>query len=262
LVNAADGTDCYGEVKKAGKFRVVKRTRGVSTTDLVGRMLLLTRSHFIKRSDDGFYTIAKKGEAPEPDIHAFADTTTKVSSFIPTTQKINQFANGREPKSGDKIVYIDGAFDLFHVGHIEILARAKERGDYLIVGVYDDQTVNQYQGKNLPIMNLHERVLGVLSCRYADEVVIGAPLEVSKEFVEAMRISVVCCGTTPHSYATLPNPYKMAKDLGILHVLESPSKLTTPEVITRILENHKMFEERNKKKEAKEISQSGRSFSK
>ena len=41
----ADGKDTYEEVKKAGRYRECKRTPGVSTTDLVGRMLLLTKSH-------------------------------------------------------------------------------------------------------------------------------------------------------------------------------------------------------------------------
>ena len=41
----AEGTDTYGEVKQAGRYRECKRTAGISTTDLVGRMLLLTRSH-------------------------------------------------------------------------------------------------------------------------------------------------------------------------------------------------------------------------
>ena len=41
----ADGTDAYGEARKAGRLKVVKRTEGVSTTDLVGRLLLLTKSH-------------------------------------------------------------------------------------------------------------------------------------------------------------------------------------------------------------------------
>jgi cytidyltransferase-like protein len=65
----------------------------------------------------------------------------------------------------DIIVYVDGAFDLFHVGHIDILREAKKLGTYLIVGVHSDQTVNKKRGNGYPIMNLHERVLGVLSCR-------------------------------------------------------------------------------------------------
>lgn len=38
-------------------------------------------------------------------------------------------------------------------------------GDYVIVGVHNDNVVNQQRGSNLPIMNLHERVLSVLGCK-------------------------------------------------------------------------------------------------
>jgi cytidyltransferase-like protein len=39
----------------------------------------------------------------------------------------------------DKVVYVDGAFDLFHVGHIKVLERAKQLGTFLLVGVLDDE---------------------------------------------------------------------------------------------------------------------------
>ncbi|OAA66627.1 cytidylyltransferase [Niveomyces insectorum RCEF 264] len=42
------GEDCYRFVKAAGRFKVVKRTPSISTTDLVGRMLLCTKTHFIR----------------------------------------------------------------------------------------------------------------------------------------------------------------------------------------------------------------------
>jgi len=260
LVSAADGTDCYEAVKKAGKFRVVKRTKGISTTDLVGRMILLRTTHFIKRNTDGTVKLEKK-ENFDAFTRDHLGRPLTISQFIPTSQRIEQFASGKQPQPGDKIVYIDGSFDLFHDGHIQILQKAKEQGDYLIVGLYDDQTVNQYQGKNLPIMNVYERVLGVLSCRYVDEVVIGAPLDITKEMIDSLKINIVCCGTTPHSYpANLPEPYKVPKELGILKVLGSPSKLSTPEVIDRILKNHQVFEERNKKKESKELNLAGKVF--
>jgi cytidyltransferase-like protein len=51
------------------------------------------------------------------------------------------------------------------LGHIEFLKRAKQMGDYLLVGIHDDQTVNAIKGVNYPLMNLHERVLSVLACR-------------------------------------------------------------------------------------------------
>lgn len=48
ITSDSDGKDCYRYVKQAQRFKVVKRTPGISTTDLVGRMLLCTKSHFIQ----------------------------------------------------------------------------------------------------------------------------------------------------------------------------------------------------------------------
>lgn len=52
--------------------------------------------------------------------------------------------------------------------------RAKQAGDFLLVGIHTDEDVTERRGPHLPIMGLHERALSVLSCRYVDEVVIGA----------------------------------------------------------------------------------------
>ncbi|KAJ8367044.1 hypothetical protein AAFF_G00333580 [Aldrovandia affinis] len=49
-----DGKDTYEEVKKSGRYRECKRTQGVSTTDLVGRMLLMTKAHH-SNIDDSEY---------------------------------------------------------------------------------------------------------------------------------------------------------------------------------------------------------------
>lgn len=45
-----------------------------------------------------------------------------------------------------------------------------------------------YRGAHRPIMNLHERSLSVLACRYVDEVIIGAPWEVSKDMVSFVSV--------------------------------------------------------------------------
>lgn len=65
----------------------------------------------------------------------------------------------------DKVVYVAGAFDIFHVGHLDFLEKAHQHGNFLIVGLHTDPVVNQYKGLNYPIMNLHERVLSVLACK-------------------------------------------------------------------------------------------------
>lgn len=69
---------------------------------------------------------------------------------------------------------------MFHAGHVAILKQARVFGDYLIVGVHSDEVVNAQRGLNMPIMNLNERVLSVLGCAYVNDVLIDAPLKITR----------------------------------------------------------------------------------
>ncbi|KAL4381992.1 hypothetical protein AHAS_Ahas04G0188900 [Arachis hypogaea] len=173
-----DGTDAYAHAKKAGRYKQIKRTEGVSSTDIVGRMLLCTRER--SASDNPNHSSLQR-QFSHGHSHKFEDRGTRISQFMPTSRRIVQFSNGRGPGPDARIVYIDGAFDLFHAGHVEILKLARELGDFLLVGIHTDQTVSETRGPHRPIMNLHERSLSVLACRYVDEVIIGAPWEVSRD---------------------------------------------------------------------------------
>lgn len=106
------------------KIREVQRTAGVSTTDLVGRMLLLTRQHF--RQGKFEYDVAREHSSTMGQDSTATSPWTGCSQFLPTTQKIIQFSDGKSPRPEDKIVYVAGAFDLFHVGHLDFLEKAKE----------------------------------------------------------------------------------------------------------------------------------------
>lgn len=66
--------------------------------------------------------------------------------------------------------YTTGVFDLFHIGHLNILKRAKAECDYLIVGVSTDELVEEYKHKT-PIIPYEERKTIVESIKYVDEVV-------------------------------------------------------------------------------------------
>jgi glycerol-3-phosphate cytidylyltransferase len=69
-----------------------------------------------------------------------------------------------------KIGYTTGVFDLFHVGHLNILKRAKEQCDYLIVGVSTDELVMGYKNK-LPVIPFAERLAIVEGIKYVDMVI-------------------------------------------------------------------------------------------
>lgn len=75
-----------------------------------------------------------------------------------------------------KIGYTTGVFDMFHMGHLNILRRAKEQCDYLIVGVTTDQLCMARKNK-MPIICEQERIAIVEAIRYVDKVVAQADMD-------------------------------------------------------------------------------------
>ena len=75
-----------------------------------------------------------------------------------------------------KVGYTTGVYDMFHIGHLNILRRAKEQCDYLIVGVTTDELCYSRKQK-YPIINQEERKAIVESIRYVDKVVYQSDME-------------------------------------------------------------------------------------
>lgn len=69
------------------------------------------------------------------------------------------------------IGYTTGVYDMFHIGHLNILKRAKEQCDYLIVGVSTDELVMKEKNKT-PVIPWGERAQIIEAIRYVDEVVV------------------------------------------------------------------------------------------
>jgi glycerol-3-phosphate cytidylyltransferase len=70
-------------------------------------------------------------------------------------------------KKPQRVGYAAGAFDLFHIGHLNILKRASQHCDYLIAGVVSDEILLETKGAR-PVIPLDERLEIVRSIRYVD----------------------------------------------------------------------------------------------
>lgn len=232
----SEGLDTYRFVKAAGRYMECQRTLGISTTDLVERMIRATDSSQESGEADSSYS--DRPQSPE---------ITRVSKFFPSTRKIIQFSNlHRFPKKGDMIGYAAGSFDIFHSGHVDFLEQISKQSDYLIVGLYSDRIAKQLRGSKYPIMNLQERILSLLACRYVDEVVMEVPYKLTTEFLEHFNISTVFHGkTTVNKDENGQDPHLEVKKLGIYVEIETKDKLTTEAIVKRISERRKEYIKRN-----------------
>lgn len=72
-------------------------------------------------------------------------------------------------KKSCTIGYLEGTFDLFHVGHLNFIEEAKAKCDYLLVGVYSDEVVNSYKG-HYPIIPCKDRIRIIKALKNVDSV--------------------------------------------------------------------------------------------
>jgi len=245
-----DGRDVYESAQALGKYRTIPRTEGVSTTEIVGRMLLLSKDHH-QVDGDGEAVVA--GKALAPDQQQFG-TWIRESKFMTTSRMLNLFSEGcSQPPADSRVVYVDGGWDMFHAGHVQFLRAARTFGDFLLVGVHNDTIVNHYRGSNFPIMNLNERVLSVLSCRFTGDVVINPPWHMTREMIAALKISAVVHGTThDKNHDGGQDPYAVPKAMGIFHELNSEGTLTVDVIIDRIHANRERVDAKVAKKKLSE----------
>ncbi|KAL2010164.1 hypothetical protein VTN00DRAFT_5971 [Thermoascus crustaceus] len=313
ITSDSNGDDCYRFVKAAGRFLVVKRTPGISTTDLVGRMLLCTKGHFIKSlkntlaGEEGSgspeerkqfaadllqrirdYATDETGLQPGPEVWTWTGSdSAKLDHTIEEAGSFENLVPGKPPRPGQRIIYVDGGFDLFSSGHIEflrrVLSREEEEGRqrgwyepqqreqrikdygedygpaYVVAGIHDDDVINHWKGLNYPIMNIFERGLCVLQCRYIHAVIFSAPFTPNQSYLEAMPLGVpnaVYHGPTTFIPLTY-DPYTAPKRMGIFREVDSHpfQHVNAGEIVQRILKSRDAFEERQRLKMQKSVAE-------
>lgn len=333
----AQGFCAYDEMRLAGKLRIVARTEGVSTTDMIGRLLTLSRhqhgparasspmgirvgaeqaiQQLASMPDPRSRAESKDGLPPSPissplnarslatslQILAEGDsssssavenlitkygisaddadllrksctsaecakTTGEAASsevrakapvqLLASTRRLVEFASSRQPTKDDRIVYVSGSFDMFHVGHAQFLKDAKASGTFLLVGVQEDITVRNAKGPSFPVMNLTERVLNVCACKWVDEVIIGAPKAVTEDIVKTWGIHVVAQGSGHQKSMTLTQDidyFKVPKEKGMY--VQVPSKwpdICHDTIVQRIISSRQSYLKRNKDRAKRE----------
>ncbi|CAN0510271.1 unnamed protein product, partial [Laminaria digitata] len=96
-----------------------------------------------------------------------------------------------EPSAESPVrIYVDLIGDLFHVGQLRHLEKARLLGDILIVGVFDEQTATRFS--HVPVMTLDERIAVIAALRCVDEIIPAAPAIPDTTFLERYNIDHAC----------------------------------------------------------------------
>ncbi|KAK9246121.1 hypothetical protein V1506DRAFT_536322 [Lipomyces tetrasporus] len=287
ITTDANGEDCYRVVKDAGRFLVVRRTPNISTTDLVGRMLLCTKNHHIKtvRSEDvetalanakigkhveglitfeaiekfRAYATAEDGKLPRDGVFIWTSSSPGNDAGILTTLVD---PSPKFMQSHKRMIYVDGGFDLFFAGHIEFLRLVSqfaatvsdaEAEVGIIVGIHSDATVNKFKRLNYPIMSLFERALCVLQCKFVSHVVLQAPYCPTQAFLDALPWDIVAVMHGPTRFDTEGeggNPYADVKRAGLYKEIGEHlyKDISTETIVERVTRNRGVYEERQRRK--------------
>ena len=140
-------------------------------------------------------------------------------------------------KESEIRVFIEGVFDVMHFGHMNAFRQGKLLGNYLVVGVNTDESVERCKGTR-PIMTEAERISAIRSCRWVDEVVedwpyVMTPKDVSW-VVKKHKIDYIIHGDDPCLHNG-NDVYKEAKERGIFKSISRTEGVSTTDVVGRIL---------------------------
>ena len=112
-----------------------------------------------------------------------------------------------------KIGYTQGTYDLFHVGHLNLLKNAKSMCDYLIVGINSDDLVKKYKNKSV-IINQENRAKIVEAIKWVDKVYVTNTLD-KLEILKNIKFDAIFIGDDWQSNERWIKTKKELNELGI-----------------------------------------------
>jgi rfaE bifunctional protein nucleotidyltransferase chain/domain len=95
------------------------------------------------------------------------DTAKKIytlESFLPKRKELKM--------QGKKVVFSNGCFDIVHLGHIDYLEKARNLGDFLVLGLNTDKSVRQLKGDKRPVIDEQSRARLMAGLEFIDAVIL------------------------------------------------------------------------------------------
>lgn len=133
---------------------------------------------------------------------------------------------------GLRVVLTSGSFDLVHLGHVKYLARAKELGDVLVVGVDSDEKIRARKGPERPLVPEDERLEMLAHQRPVDLLYLKPSEDPRWALIDAVRPDVLVL-TTEHGYQA-DEVERLRTACGRIETVERQTSVTTSERIRQL----------------------------
>lgn len=136
-----------------------------------------------------------------------------------------------------------------HPGVIQRLEAARAQGDFLYVGLWDDDMIRYYKGAKYPLQGIQERLLMALGIKHVDDVVIGAPYIITDDLIKSLNIKKVVHVQSAEDqmrpeFAHI-DPFAVPKEQGIFVELPPVANdLTLEDIAQRVAKNRASFEKK------------------
>ena len=143
--------------------------------------------------------------------------------------------------SDRKVVFTNGCFDILHKGHVEYFAQASDLGDYLVVGINSDASVqNQGKGEDRPINKIEARSILIAALGFVDAV-IEFDAQTPIELIESLKPDVLVKGADYNPSETDPTAkgYIVGRELvlaqgGEVKVIDLVQGYSTTDIINKV----------------------------
>lgn len=166
-------------------------------------------------------------------LHDYVDKQTVYEQTVVRTNCLSP------DEKATRVVYMDGIFDMFHVGHLQAIEQCAALGGVVVVGVTGDDDATAY--KRRPIISQDDRARLVQALPQVHRVVCPCPLVVSREFMEEHNIDLVVHGFANPMDATkqLKEFFQYPVETGRFQEIQYTASISTTDIIHRILEDYK-----------------------
>lgn len=135
--------------------------------------------------------------------------------------------------AGNKVVFTNGCFDIVHLGHIDYLEKARQKGDKLILGLNTDASVKKLKGEKRPLVDEYARSRMMASMQFVDAVILfdeETPLELINEIMPDILVK-----GNDYSIETIVGAKEVLKNGGKVETIDLIDGYSTTQIINKIL---------------------------